>query len=226
MIEFNLLPDVKIAYIKSRRTVRLVVLSAVSVTAVTMAGFLLLFLTVNVVQKRSLKNIDNDIAKNSKTLNEQPELSKILTIQNQLNTLPGLHSKKPVVTRFFGYIQQVTPSQTSLARIDVDFMASTMSISGATDSLETVNKFVDTLKFTTYKETEGTDTKAFSDIVLSSYGRDDKGASFQVSLQYDPIIFSAASSVTLTVPQLVTTRSEVEKPAALFEPLKDTKVGN
>lgn len=230
MIEFNLLPDVKLAYIKSKRTVRLVILSAVSVTSVAVAVFLLLFLSVNVVQKRSLKNIENDITKNSKTLEAIPDLNKILTIQNQLNTLPDLHNKKPVTTRFATYIQQVTPAQTSLAKVDVDFVTYTMNIGGATDSLVTVNKFVDTLKFTTFKATpEGPDAKAFSDVVLGTFGRDDKGASFQITLKYNPEIFSASTTAVLTVPKLVTTRSEVDKPGALpalFEPLKNTKVGN
>jgi hypothetical protein len=42
--------------------------------------------------------------------------------------------------------------------------------------------------------------KAFSEVVLSQFGRDDKEATFTISLKFDPIIFSDKNKVNLLVP--------------------------
>lgn len=57
MIQFNLLPDVKLAFIKARKLKRLVMVGAASVTSVSLAVVILLFIFVNVAQKKHLSDI-------------------------------------------------------------------------------------------------------------------------------------------------------------------------
>lgn len=226
MIQFNLLPDVKLEFIKARRMKRVVSLVAVAVTGVAVFVVVMLFLVVNVFQKKHLSDLSTDIKRDSSTLQAIPDLNKILTIQNQLRSLPELHNKKPVVSRLQKYIQQVTPTQASIANINVNFDANTVTFTGAADSISTINKFVDTLKFTEF--TAGTTkNKAFSAVVLTSFGRDDKGSSYEIHLKYDPKVFDSGSDVTLNVPSIISTRSATEKPSEkpvdLLQPLSDTK---
>lgn len=220
MIQFNLLPDVKLDYIKTHRAKRTVIVISALVSGVLLAVLILLFLVVNVFQKQHLKDLQHDIDQRSQQLQKTPDLNKILTVQNQLQSLPGLLTQKPVVSRLFTYITQTTPANVTISKYDIDFDGHTFSISGNTDSLETVNKFVDSLKFTTYAPQVQTDQsqakKAFSNVVLSSFSRDDKGATYQMDLEFDPAIFDASQSVTLTVPKITSTRSETDKPSALF----------
>lgn len=220
MIQFNLLPDIKLEYIKTRRVKRLVMLIAGLVTAASVLFMILLFIIVNGFQKNHLRNLSETIASDSQTIKDTPDLEKILTIQSQLISLPELHNKKPVASRLADYIKQVTPTQVSIARLDVNYTDSTFVITGATDSLGTVNKFIDTLKFTEYKDGDTTE-RAFYDVVMSAFGRDSKGASFTVNLKYKPAIFESSSEVSLNVPNLITTRSQTEKPSALFQPLSN-----
>lgn len=225
MIQFNLLPSVKLEYVQARRNKRVTVLIALLVGGVALAILIILFFAVQVAQKKYSNDLSKDIKKESTKLVANADLDKILTIQNQLNNLPALHDKKPVATQLFPYLKQVTPAKVSIANIVVDFDAQTISITGATDSIGTVNTFVDTLKFTTYTADGGSATNAFSAVVLSNFGRDDKGASYQITLKFDPVIFDTTKKVTLTVPQgKITTRSETEKPDALFQPLSNTGV--
>lgn len=219
MIQFNLLPDVKLEFIKAQRTKRVVMVISALIAGISLAVFIALLVTVKVFQQRHLSNLNQDIKRDSQKLKEMPEIDKILTVQNQLGSLPDLHNKKPVVSRLFGYLSQITPGQVSIAKLTVDFDAHVMTIDGDTDSLSTINKFVDTIKFTDFVSSTDTSkqTKAFSSVVLSNFGRDDKGATYKITLAFDPAIFDSASDITLTVPKIITTRSEIQKPSELFQ---------
>lgn len=221
MIQFNLLPDVKLEYIRTQRTKRTVVLIAGLVSGVSISLALLLFLAVNVAQRTHLNNLNNDISQLSQELETTPDLDKVLTVQNQLSRLAELHDKKPVATRLSDYITQVTPNEVTIGELVVSFEDNTILFKGAADSLKTVNEFVDTLKFTDYETEEGAGNRAFSDVVLRNFGRDSETASYEVELIFDPVIFSSAVDIEFVVPQTTTTRSVTEKPSPLFQPLNN-----
>jgi hypothetical protein len=190
----------------------------VAIIAAT-AIFVVLLLVVQVWQKKSISDLNTDIKKYSHELTGTDDLSKILTVQNQLKSLTALHDKKAVATRTFSYITQVTPEKANISKLDLDFALNTISISGSADSLETVNTYVDTLKFTTFKTTGDTATSgsAFTNVVLSNFGRTSTGATYTITAAFNPIIFSEDESVSLTVPQTTTTRSVTEQPTDLFQ---------
>lgn len=202
MVQFNLLPDVKLEYVKTQRTKHLLTLVSFVVSIASIALLLLSFVTVDVVQKKSLHDLNGDISKYSTQLKNIPDLDKILTVQNQLGTLTSLHDQKPVTSRLFGYISQVTPAQASLNKLTLDFTTNTLTLGGTAPALDVVSTYTDTLKATTYTtDASGAKTHAFSNVVLSSFGRDDTGATFTITANFDPAIFNTNNNVTLTVPQ-------------------------
>ena len=219
MIQFNLLPDVKLEYIRARRNKRLTILIASAVAGASLAILIVLFLVVNVYQKDYLKELSDKIETDSNTLKQTEDINDILTVQSQLRSLPALHSGKPVASRLFGYIQDITPGEVSVAKMDINFETSTINISGAAPSLSSIYKFIDTMKFAGYRSDTSAGS-AFSNVVLSNSGRDTKGASYVIDLTFDPAIFQSASDISLVIPDnFVTTRSEVKTP--LFEPLSN-----
>jgi Tfp pilus assembly protein PilN len=223
MIQFNLLPDVKLQYIKARHMKRIISIVASLCIVGSLALTALLFVLIGVVQTKYLNDLSADINKTSSHIKGTKDLDKILTIQNQLQSLPALHDKKPVASRAFGYLSQVTPAKVNIATMKIDFTNNTIDFSGSADSLATVNQFVDTLKFTNYqKDKEETKSPAFSEVVLASFGRDDKGASYSIKLKFDPVIFDGTVDTKLVVPKQITTRSETEKPEFLFQPLSNS----
>lgn len=223
MIQFNLLPDVKQAFIKAQRVKRLVIVVSIAVAGFTMVVTLLLFMVVNVYQKKQMDDLSKKIVRDTATLKGTEDLDKILTIQNQLNNMTALHETKPAVSRLKDYVSAVTPKDVSYAKIDMKMVDNSMEFTGAADSLKTVNQFIDTLKFTKFKVEDREESKdAFSNVVLDTFGRDDKGASFKIKLNFDPVIFDNKLKVTLNVPNTITTRSFTEKPSLnLFQPLSD-----
>lgn len=217
MIQLNLLPDVKLQYLKVRRTQRLVVSISILLIITSLFIFVLLIGTVDVFQKKNLSDLNHDISTYKSQLQNTPNLNKILTVQNQLQVLTSLHDQKPAATRLFGFLQQLTPSDASISQFNIDYTQNTVSITGNAGSLDTVNAFTDTLKFTTYKKSDGTSANAFTSVVLSQFTRTSSGATYTITANFDPTIFNSATNVSLTVPNIISTRSIIEQPTDLFQ---------
>jgi Tfp pilus assembly protein PilN len=221
MIQFNLLPDVKIAFIKAKKAKRVVMVIA-GIAVVVSLGLLAIMFSAVTVQKNHIKDLNKEIKSNESSLSGTKDLAKILTIQNQLNSLPAIYAQRPVTSRLYTYIQATTPKQISITKVDLEFEANTLEIEGTADTLESVNRYIDTIKFTTFTTVNTVDkklsitnkTNAFSGVVLSKFNRDTKTASYTVTFGFDPKIFDGAEKVTLNVPKTVTTRSETELPGS------------
>ncbi len=206
MIQFNLLPDIKIQYLKAKRQKQLVMLASIITVSISIAALVLLIVVVFGVQKKSIADLSSDIKANSTQLKSTQNLNKILTVQNQLNSLPSLHDGKAVVPRLFTFIEQVTPTAASINSLNADFAQHTMVVTGTADTLATVNTFTDGLKFATYHTAAApkAELPAFSSVVLSNFGRDNKDASYTITLSFAAPLFSEVSDTILTVPNINT----------------------
>lgn len=236
MIQFNLLPDIKLQYIKAKRMKRTVIVISLLVGATSLSVFVFLLITVYGFQKTHMNKVTNDIANAQRTLDSTTDLNKVLTIQNQLNSLPDLHNQKPVSSRLFGYIVELTPSNVSIGKVELSFVDNTISFYGTASSLSDVNKFVDTIKFTNYNITadnqldsapQNSDKqKPFSNVVLTSFQVDEEtgAVTYNITTKFDANIFDNNKTIKLTVPKITSTRSETEKPDELFQNLPQPEV--
>lgn len=215
-IQLNLLPDVKAQYIKSERTRRTAIVISL---IVIVASFGLVALMASVVygaQKIALASSNKKIDQLSKELKSTKDIEKMLTVQSQLGSLDSLHNGKTVNSRLFTYLTQIVPSKVQVSDVTIDQEAGTAIITGSADSLESNNVFVDTLKYTKFKTTGSDEQKqAFPEVVLTTFARDDKGASFTIGIKFDPELFTTSSdNVELVLKQGVTTRTT--QPNILF----------
>lgn len=216
-VQFNLLPDIKIQYLKAKRQQHLVVLASILTSIIAVTIFVLLLSVVYGLQKKNLNDLNGDITSASKELQNTKDLTKILTVQNQLKALPALHDGKVASSRLADYLAQVTPDNVSIEKIDVDYTLNTISISGSAPSLTDINTYADSLKFTKFStKNDSTKQDAFSSVVLQSFSLDNNKVSYTITLAFEPTIFATTENVQLTVPQIISTRSEVDKPSALF----------
>lgn len=246
MIELNLLPDVKLEYIKTQRARRLTLTVAMLVTAASIA-LLILLLGFDGLQKKHLNDLNHDINTETSQLQGKPNINQILTVQNQLNSLTALHAGKFAASRVFDYLNALTPASVSINDFTIDFTQQTINITGAADALSSVNQFVDTLKCTTYttgasgnsstsssgnsqpcattpgSSNSGGGTPAFSNVVLSSFGLNStspdqsQAANYTITLGYDKTIFDITQNINLTVHSLVATRPGQQQPSDLFK---------
>jgi hypothetical protein len=243
MVQFNLLPDVKVEYMKTQKTKRLVILASLALTSLALFVLILLFMIVNVFQKQHISNLSKDIDSKVADLKAEEDLDKVITVQNQVNSLTKLHEAKPAGTRLSDMLFELTPNDAKISSAELDFAGAKISISGSAKSLSVINKYVDTIKFTKYEMTDPSqpdatanqqdeDLKnAFSSVVLDSYsiGNDNVSSqegktSYTISFIFDPLIFDNTKNIDLIVPKIISTRSYTEKPSELFEAKpKETK---
>ena len=221
MIQLNLLPDVKMQYIKAQRT-RNMVLSTAIIISLASVALLVLLLIVGGLQKKHISDLNADIKSDTATLQKKKDINKILTVQNQLNQLTALHSSKPAASSLFKFLNEVTPTQASINSFKIDFTAQTVTITGSSDSLSSVNKFVDTLKFTKFIADDSAPTPAFNNVVLSNFAVNGGGAgsnkavSYTIVFNYDPALFDSTKKVELEIPSTTTTRTQPGQTTDLF----------
>lgn len=184
-------------------------------SAAALALLIIMLGLVYGVQHKQISDLNSDIATNSATLKKTSNISDILTVQSQLNSLSTLNTQKPVTSRLFGYLAQLTPTDATISDLRVDYTADTITISGNAPSLDVVNTFVDGLKFTRYsvKGVSGSQP-AFSTVVLASFSRNAKSATYSITLNFDQAIFNVADDVTLSVGGQTDT---AEQPSIIFK---------
>lgn len=235
MIQLNLLPDIKLAYIKAERTRRLV-LSVSFLVAAAAVVILLLLLSVYGLQKKHLSDLNKDIKSESAKLQNEPQINKILTVQNQLQSLTNLHAQEPAASKLFDYLNQVTPTSVSISDFSIDFTQQTATITGTSDNLAHVNQYIDTLKATTYTTDDSSSNssgqQAFSNVVLSSFSlstgagsNGNQSASYSITLSYDQTIFDNTQNAKLHVPSITTTYLSAHDPNDLFKAAPATANG-
>lgn len=222
MVQFNLLPDVKLAYIKAERQKQIVLSISVILSIGAVVLFVLLFSYANIVQKKAIADLTKDISSKSKDLTGTKDLSKILTVQNQINSLARLHETKVLPTRLLDDMEKMTPASVEMKKLEADYTAGTISVEGTGTTIVAINIFADSLKFTkfTVKDEEGKQSEkqaAFTEVVLSTINiEENELPGFKITAKYNADLFVQNKEVTLNVPKMVTTRSVTERPGALF----------
>lgn len=216
--QFNLLPAIKLDFIRVQTTRRRIVIIASLVAAISFAILLIMLFSVEVVQRQQLNNASKSITSTTSSIQSQPQILQVLTVQNQLVTLVNLHANKHITSRVFDYLSQLTPNGVNLSRLSIDYSTNSMIIDGTADSATSVNQFVDTLKFTNYKLGDNPQAKtAFPSVVESSFNIGTSNVSYSLNVQFDPILFSnnqkdsSGNTVapSLQVPNQITTRSQL-----------------
>jgi Tfp pilus assembly protein PilN len=206
MIEINLVPDVKQELIHARMVRSTVVSVAIIVTIA--AGALVAVLAIYIFGVQAVRNTvaDDAIKKGSSQLASVTDLSKILTIQNQLTKLSALNDAKSIDSRIFDMLQAVippAPNAVQISSLTVDSVAGTVSLEGQTPSFSSLETFKKTVGLANiqYKDADGKQT----DVVLASnlsitnvsYGEDATGAKvvrFDITFTYAPELLSPATT--------------------------------
>lgn len=109
MIEINLIPDVKQELLRAQRA-RAVVISSSILASIIAAGAVVLLL-VYIFGFQGVRGIylDDQIDKKGTEFSNVEDLSKILTIQNQLKSISELNGQKNMDSRVFDMIAAITP---------------------------------------------------------------------------------------------------------------------
>lgn len=155
MIEINLIPDVKLELLKARRQRKMVISAAILVSIAAGAIVVLLALYAYGVQTVADTLASNSIDSESKKLAKVKDLSKTLTIQNQLEQLSRSQSDKNITSRLFDIISVTVPegkNAVTIKRLAFNSVTSTIDLEGeATNGYEALEVFKKTIGQTTFQ---------------------------------------------------------------------------
>lgn len=212
MIEINLVPDVKQELIKAQRIRSTVISSAIFVGIGFIALVTVLAIYAFGVQTVRSNLADDAIKKGSEQLSKVEDLSKTLTIQNQLTKISTLHNSIKIDSRIFDVLQAIippAPNDVQISNLSVDSSLNQITIEGqAANSYAAVEVFKKTIEGAKISYTDGEEAQ---EIALASnvstgdtsYGEDSSGAKvlrFTISFEYATELLSPASkSVTITI---------------------------
>jgi Tfp pilus assembly protein PilN len=222
MITFNLLPDVKLEYLKTKRLQARVIGIAVLTTIIVIGLVVLVALWVYGAQTLQKGYLTNEIQKNHAKLEAVPDLEKYLTIQNQLNSLSTLHEGKNDFSRLLKFLPGLNPEKpNNVTLTNVEVLVSeegeSMSFQGEVNDYTGLNTFRDTLTNATFKHGD-TEEKLFETVTVasSSLEKSEKGGSivvFDIATTYNPNAFlSSTKNPTIVVSPMSTTRSVQASP--------------
>jgi Tfp pilus assembly protein PilN len=201
MIEINLIPDVKQELIRAR-TQRSAVVS-ISIVATLAALALVVVLSIYVFGVQTVRSAiaDGQIKKGADQLAQVEDLSKILTIQNQLTKINSLNDDKKIDSRVFQILQAIippAPNSVTVSNLTINTENNSLTFEGQTPtypSLETFKKTIAAANIRYTDNGEQKDVPLASDLSISniSYGEDSTGAKvvrFTVSFTYADETFS------------------------------------
>lgn len=225
MIQLNLLPDVKKEYLKSQKTKALVISSSIIVTLAAVGLSVLLFLYVTLVQQLQINIITSDIKKKGDELNSIQDISKYLTVQNQLRVLPELHDQKGIYSRLLNFLPVMNPSppnNVKLSVLNTTVEDKSVLFTGTTATFESLNVFVETLnnveaKYKAAGSDQQTTEKIFDAVAVQSSSlarvNNVSTVSFTIRAVYKEAVFDARNTdVSASVPSIQATSSLNESP--------------
>lgn len=207
MIEINLIPDVKRELLRAQR-MRATVISASIFTSIIAGGVVVaLLLYIFGVQNVRGAILDGQIQDGSKKLAEVEDLSKMVTIQNQLAQISQLNGQKNMDSRLFDVLAGVippAPNDVQISQVTIDAAARTLRIEGQTrgyDSMEVFKKTLDSaiIQYRDLALGEDTTEKLASNISVTdtSYGENTEGRKvlrFILTFNYVEKVFSPSVS--------------------------------
>ena len=195
MIEINLIPDVKQEFIQAQRMRAQVISWSIVASVVALGLVAALALYVFGVQTVRSAHDDSVIKKTYNQIAQNPDLSKNLTIQNQLATIDSLHDQVPVTSRIFIALAANPPAPNNIDATDIqlDTQADTVTIQGQSaggyQALETYKKTLTNAQVQYTQDGSKQTTPLATDISISNvgYGQDSSGANivtFTITFTY------------------------------------------
>jgi hypothetical protein len=223
MIQINLLPDVKLKFLRAQRNKRLVIGLSFIVSGTFIAITVILALHVYVNQALHASSLQRDIDEGITEFQSIDNLETVLTVREQLLDLSGLHNDKPAVTRLPDFLAAIVPKDIKLAELTLDFSGNTIRLSGKGKDVVTVNIFADVLKNAYYSQGDGNlPQKAFSNVEFEISVANDEGVGFETAMEFDSRIFDIKTdNVEITIPSVISTQSSLRSNALFDAPVQE-----
>ena len=244
MIEINLVPDIKIEFLRSQRLRARVITLSVVVSLVAIGAVVALAMYMGTQAIRNAYDDGQIKSEAAKLSSNNPDLTKLVTIQNQLNIISDLNSNKQVSSRIFDLLSAInppapSPNHISVNTVSLDPSNNAITIEGSADAgFNGADGFKKTILNTNVQYTQNGQTATTplsTDVTVSntSLGMDGSGKTvlrFTLMFVYPNQLFANdVSNVTVQSPTgaVDVTDSQAGVPSSLFsQPANALKGGN
>lgn len=208
MIEINLVPDVKQELIKAQRIRATVISFSIAIGIIAIGAVTLLAVYTYGVQTLRSDAADKAITAGADELAKVEDLSKTLTIQNQLTKITTLHADTTSSSRLFDILVAIippAPNEIKISSVLLDSTAGTIVIEGqASNSYAAAEVFKKTIEGAKVKfkaDDKQQEIELASNVSTSntSYGEDATGLKvlrFTLTFTYAPEVFAVSSKET------------------------------
>lgn len=201
MIEINLIPDVKRELLRAQRMRATVISVSILISFIAAGVVVALLLYIYGVQTVRSAYLDGQIQSGSKKLADVKDLSKMLTIQNQLTKISQFNSQKNMDSRLFDVLAAVippAPNDVQLSQVSINADDKTVRLEGQTRGYDSMEVFKKTLDSTiiNYKQNDqdGSDklttSISVSDASFGSNADNQKVLRFTLTFGYSDKLFS------------------------------------
>lgn len=211
MIQVDLIPDVKQELIKAQRIRSIVITSSILIGSIAIVSVVVLALYVFTIQVVRDNIANEEIKKQAAKMESFEDLTKSLTIQNQLTKISSYNTNKKIYSRAFGMIDSIvppSPNDVKISDLVIDSESYRVTINGQAErsyaALEVFKKTIEgaVVKYTTGSDTEAQEVELATEISTSntSYGEDSSGRKvlrFTISFICAKEFFSIDSSSTI-----------------------------
>lgn len=231
MIEINLVPDVKREYIKTR-ILRNYVISVASLVSIGVVGLAVVLGVILSGQLIAEGLQDKSIDKEGKRLTAMPDLSKTVTMQQQLSIIDQQHEDKLINSRLFDVMAAINPpapNDVKITTLKVNPEENNITIEGtATNGYIALEVFKKTIVSTYVQTVQGGKTMKIplSEEIIAGdtgFGENAEGQRvlrFVFTLTYPQELFASSKTpVAIVTPsgKVDMTDSKLGVPESLFE---------
>ena len=159
MFEINLVPDLKVAVLKTQR-IRNIVFIACVLAMISMITVVLVLLSIKVVQDVNIGEQTDRLKMMSSKITTYDDLNEFLTMQNQLNNIDKIAESRVDYSRIFNLLNVLAPTngdEITFSDVNVNLVDSTIRFSAQADAkvvplidyrvLEAFKKSMEYMKF-------------------------------------------------------------------------------
>ena len=185
--KINLLPDVRLTKLRDQSHRRLAVSGMTGAIIITAALLVIGFLVVQ-GQNITISSLTNGIKSRQNKVSSYPNIKTILSLQARLASLPELYSQRAIMTKVYGILSSVEPSDVAFTNVSLDatnqltIQATGHSYLGAariTDALEQSN-------LTVGASASPSNLAHFTNVQLSAVTLSDGVTSFSITASVSP----------------------------------------
>lgn len=227
MIKLNLLPDVKLEYLHTKRVQAQVISIATIVTLAAIGLVVLLAVWVYGGQTLQKNYLTGEIKKNETELRNVKDIDKYLTIQNQLGNITALHDAKNDFSRLLTFLPTLNPSAPNNVRLtNVEVITNeagnTLALQGEVKDYTALATFRDTLMNAQLNYGESKE-RLFESVTVSTSALEQSTAGpqvvvFRIDTIYNPNAFLfSVKNPSVSIPLKTTTQSAQSSPDVFGE---------